>query len=280
MKSTCHLEAPTERCQQVWLVPDLLNQWLSTSAAWENEDLALTSRLPNISGRHRLVERSGERLVFDWYIDGFRTRLELDFEPDKEGTLLTLTHTALEPIPEGLLFPPGKYYADQVWNFALNNLQHFLTTGKKAMEMQWPHNLHRIDLEIVIDAKPEGVWDFLTTVENLKASSLVEDTATIEPRVGGRYSFGWVEMEDDKIDGPGFITDWIEGEKLSVSWYGGRDSIVSWQLSGEGKNATRVKFSHTGMIFALADTLSYQFGWSEFLLEMKQFLEEADSTGK
>ena len=148
------------------------------------------------------------------------------------------------------------------------------------MEMPWPHNDHQIDLEIVIDAKPERVWAFLTTVENLRASSLVEDSAKIEPRVGGRYSFGWTEAEGDKVDGPGFITDWVEQKKLSVGWYGGRDSTVSWQLADEGKSGTRINFSHTGLTFSPADTLSYQFGWSEFLLEMKPFLEEGESTGK
>lgn len=280
VKSTHYIDVIPELCLQAWLEPQKLNQWLSTSADLTGDDLTLTSRLPNISGRHRITERTKERLAFDWYIDGFRTSLELLFKAETKGTTITLTHTSPGATPEGLIFPPGKFYGDEVWKFAIHNLRHFLKTGKRAMQMPWPHNPHQIDLAIEIQATPERVWKRLTTVDELKQFSLVDDTAKIEPHVGGRYSFGWAKMESEKKDGPGFITEWDERKMLKVTWYGGRDSTVSWQLNEDGKNATQIDFQHTGLQFSPANSLSYQFGWAEFLIELKGFLEEGEPAKK
>jgi sialate O-acetylesterase len=277
LKATYDIDAPPEECLQAWLDPKKLNRWLSTSATLKDGDLILTSRLPIIGGRHRIAEQTKERLAFDWYIDGFETSLELDFKATNDGTALTLTHTSPGGRPDGLAFPPGNYYGDEVWKFAMSNFEHFIAKGGRVVEMPWPHNPHQIDLRIEIEANPERIWKHLTTVEKLKRASLVDDTAKIEPHAGGRYSFGWTKMESEKRDGPGFIAEWAENKKLKVSWYGGRDSTVSWELTEGNDNTTEVSFTHTGLAFTPDVTLSYQFGWAEFLIELKGFVEEKKS---
>lgn len=276
MKFTFYIKAERAECLRAWIEPRLLDQWISTTAILKGSNLALTSRVPNISGRHFLRSQSDDQLIFDWYIDGFRTELKLDFVDKGEGTLLKLEHKITEPVPEGLTFPPGLHYGDQVWIFAMYNLRFFLETGEKAMSSPWPHNAHMIELEIAINVNADRVWYFLTDVNDLKHSGLVADGAKIDGRVGGRYSFGWTDEEENKTDGPGFVTEWVERERLTVTWYGGRDSTINWSLTEVDANTTRLILKHTGLLFSPADTLSYQFGWSEFLLELKVYLEHGE----
>ena len=119
----------------------------------------------------------------------------------------------------------------------------------------------------------------MTIAANLKQLSLCGDLPLVELKVGRRYSFGWVQSESDQTDDPGIVTEWQEPHRLSHTWYGGRDSVITWDFEGEDGETTRVKLTHSGLIFSFAETWSYKLGWADDLLEMKRHLEENDVLG-
>lgn len=274
----CIIKADHDSCRRAWFDEEKLRHWLVEVAAIRGDDFILTSRLPNVSGRHRICKMDESSLEFDWYVDGHLTQLNVAFENLPSGTRIVVDHDFLGPIPAGVAFPGGEYYGDQVWTFALRQLKLFLETGERAMKLPWPDSLHRIDHEITIKASVKDVWNLLTVDSELKQLSLCGDHPSVEPRVGGRYSFGWVQAESDQTDGPGVITEWEEPERLSHTWYGGRDSVITWELDGQDGDKTRVRFTHSGLIFSFAETWSYKLGWADHLSEMKRYLEQ-DTAG-
>lgn len=233
----------------------------------------LTSRLPNVSGRHRIVKQDDDLLVFDWFVDGCKTKLAVNFEEVDGQTRVEVTHEFPSPIPIGVNLPGGEHFGDQVWGHALYQFKSLLETGKKAMTLPWPDNAHCIEHEISIHAPASKIWQFLVDAEQLKRLRLGGTVPFVEPRIGGRYSYGWVDEESQEVDGPGHITEWDENKKLSHTWYGGRDSVISYDFHEEDENVTTLRLKHTGLIFSYPDTWSYKLGWADHLLQMKNLLE-------
>lgn len=130
-------------------------------------------------------------------------------------------------------------------------------------------------LQIGIDAPAAEIWKILNVPERLSQTRLALETASIEPRLGGRYAFGWPK-KDEGSDGPGHITEWQEHQKLSFTWHGGRDSPISFHISPAGDSGSLVDFTHTGLEFALLNVWSDQLGWSDFLFEIKFPIESGD----
>ena len=120
----------------------------------------------------------------------------------------------------------------------------------------------------------------LTDQDQLKRMSLTMDRPMIEPRLGGRYSFGWAAEEESQADGPGHITRWEPETYLSHTWYGGRDSEIHWQLKPVDNSTTHLSFQHTGLAFPYAEVWSYKLGWAEHLIEMKHYLERGSPLAK
>ena len=236
--SDCTIKADLALCRNAWLDPNILTEWLAETATIQGSDFILTSRLPNVSGRHRIVKQDESSLEFDWFVDGCLTKLTVQFDNIDGQTRVQVTHDFPSPLPIGVNFPGGEHYGDQVWIFALCQLKAFLETGKTAMTLPWPDNAHVINHEITIHAPPLKVWRFLTEAEQLKKLRLGGTQPFVEPRVGGRYSYGWVDEESQQVDGPGHITEWVEGKKLSHTWYGGRDSVISYDFHEEDENVT------------------------------------------
>ncbi|MGJ8643553.1 MAG: SRPBCC family protein [Luteolibacter sp.] len=272
--SYCVIKADLTLCRDAWLDSNTLAEWLAEAASIRGSDFILTSRLPNISGRHRIVKQDDHRLEFDWFVDGCETKLTIDFQNSDGQTRVEVRHEFPDPIPIGLNFPGGKHYGDQVWDHALYQLKSLLETGKKSMTLPWPDNAHQIEHEITIHAPASKIWEFLVDANQLKRLNLGGTEPIVEPGVGGRYSFGWIEEESQQVDGPGHITEWVEHKKLSHTWYGGRDSVISYDFHELNEGVTLLRFKHTGLIFSYAETWSYKLGWADHLLQMKSLLEE------
>jgi uncharacterized protein YndB with AHSA1/START domain len=271
--SDCIIKADLSTCRDAWLDGDKLKGWLADAADIRDPDFCLTSRLPNVSGRHRIIGQNDLRLEFEWFVDGCKTRLAVEFEDLNDTTRVVVIHDFPSPLPPGVQFPAGEAYGGQVWDFALLQLKSFIESGKMVMTLVWPDNLHRIEHEITIHAPVSRVWRILTSAEELRKLELVSEGALVEPMPGGRYSFGWANEENHQIDGPGHVTEWVEQRKLSHTWYGGRDSVISWDLEEQAEETTLLRFSHSGLVFSFAETWSYKLGWANHLLEMKGLLE-------
>jgi len=257
-----------------------LGKWLVEVATIRDADFALTSCIPNISGRHRLSSRSDSLLTFDWYIDGCKTALDVQFESVGDLTTVKIDHRLPEPLPKSVQFPGGGHYGKQAWDFALYRLKFYLEVGRRAMQLPWPDDPHTIRHEIDINASAKAVWQVLADHDHLNNMSMMMDGAAIEPRLGGRYSFGWKSEETKQVDGPGHITIWEAEERLHHTWHGGRDSEIHWQLKQAGDTTTRLTFEHTGLIFPYAEVWSYKLGWAEHLMEIKHYLERGTAIDK
>lgn len=266
-----------KQCIEAWVNPEHLNQWLSESAERNGNDLILASKFPDASGRHKITKESDDELVFDWYIEGTRTILKLKFSEEGEQTKLDLEHQ-FETRPIGALFFKDRDYLPQLWAVAISSLREFLERGSgKSIQLPWPLNPETITLTLEIrDVTPEQVWRALTDPEQLIAGySLTTDKLIIEPKVGGKYSYGW-PSEEKGTDGPGKVLVWEENKHLAHTWHGGRDSEIHYQLKSIENNRVKLAFKHTGMRFYLGEVWSYALGWSESLYGLKWFLERGE----
>ena len=263
-----------------WTDPAELECWLAEAAAMKGEDVVLTSCIPNISGRHRLLQRNDHQLTFDWYIDGCQTSLDVSFEPAGESTKVTIDQRCPDPLPKGVRFPVGKHYGRLSWVFALYQLKFYLEDGQRAMRLPWPDDPHTIRHAIEIKTPTQRVWQVLSDQDQLRHMSLTMECPLIDARLGGRYSFGWTTEEENQTDGPGHITRWEPEKQLSHTWHGGRDSEIHWQLKPMGDSKTHLSFQHTGLAFPYAEVWSYKLGWAEHLIEMKHYLERGTPLAK
>ncbi|HEV7132204.1 MAG TPA: SRPBCC domain-containing protein [Gaiellaceae bacterium] len=109
------IAAPPEAVFDAWTHPDVLRDWWSASPELRPGSIEVDLR---VGGRYRLtmVDADGvehvafgeyvtvsrpERLAFTWSweeshadaVDGNGTLVEVEFTPDGDGTLVTLTHT-------------------------------------------------------------------------------------------------------------------------------------------------------------------------------------------
>jgi uncharacterized protein YndB with AHSA1/START domain len=134
-----------------------------------------------------------------------------------------------------------------------------------------------IRLSIDIDAPRERVFDALMKPELL--NKWVASAAAVEPRVGGRYSYGWsYPMGGVTVEGgPTRILELIENEKLVIDWPDWRGDAtvptqrITWLLETVGPQ-TRVTLIHSGFVRA-ADISDYPFGWSDFAGRLKLVAE-------
>lgn len=260
-------------CREAWLDSSKLEQWLAESAVWKGDVLALVSCVPNIGGRHQLMDSKVNSLEFLWYVDGCETQLTVEFVECENTTEVTVRHVFPERLPRGVQFPGGEHYGEQSWRFVLDQLQAYLEDGERSMSLPWPLNPHVIELEVKLEASISAVWGVLTTVEKMRETELVMGEASIDLKVGGRYSFGWVEDEAAEEDGPGYITQLENEKELAHTWYGGRDSEIIYRLDKVGDSQTHLSFQHTGLIFPIHEVWSYQLGWADHLLQLKKIAE-------
>jgi len=110
-------------------------------------------------------------------------------------------------------------------------------------------------------------------------SRLIASDAEVEPRIGGRYSYGWTYEYGGRsvAGGPTRILDLVPNERLVTDWPDWRGdptrptTRVAWLLEPLGRK-TRVTVVH-GDFARTADISDYPFGWPGFLSQLKAHLE-------
>lgn len=247
---------------------DELMKWFS-----EHADISLSEKrydfwgrfTPEVpdrnQGRHPLLTvQSDRQLKFGWKVRGTETTVEFSLEPQGQNTKLTLLQ---EGLPQR---QTSQYSFADFWDVSLENLRSWAerkTVGERC-DFSVPKR-GNVRLSIDISAPRETVFETLVNPEQLER--YIAEKATVEPRVGGRYSFGW------KNDGPIKILDLVPNEKLSYSWVykDEPETVVMWTLEGSG-GKTRLVLVHSG--FA-PDRVSedYGTGWLGFLNRIKALVE-------
>lgn len=107
------------------------------------------------------------------------------------------------------------------------------------------------------------------SIEPRQLERYIASHATVEPRIGGKYDFGWGQ-------GPIKILDLAPDARLAYSWqYSGEpDTVVTWTLeASDGR--TRLTLVHSGFgVDRVSD--DYNLGWGAFLNQIKALAETGD----
>ncbi len=147
-----------------------------------------------------------------------------------------------------------------------------------------------VRLSVVIDAPRDAVFRALLEPEALKRW-VGASAPVVEPRVGGRYEYGWQYDHKGKqvTGGPTKILDLVPNERLVTDWLDWRGDTtrpptrVLWLLeeitdgvarnfSSAAGSKTRLTLVHDGFS-RTADISDYPFGWLWFMAELKKEAE-------
>jgi uncharacterized protein YndB with AHSA1/START domain len=189
--------------------------------------------------------------------------VEFAIEPSSGGTKLSVTHSGLKPRAR------DEASLTDWWGHCLENLKAWLEKRGMGPKRDFAMPYARpFEISIDIDAAPEKVFRALTDPKELERWIAEPGKAVVEPRVGGRYEFGWGDE-----GGPVAILEFTPNAKLSYSWRfeGEPDTVVTWSLDGSGAKS-RLNLKHVG--FTDDSHLdAYATGWAKFLNRVKHLVE-------
>lgn len=229
-----------------------------------------------IDGRVTSFEPS-KTFAFTYPIHGVDGEASLTLEPDAKNpgaTTLKIRHSLDREPP----IARGKELVDDLWRLASSNLCEHVTGGDAIMLVDFADPRPEVRLSIYIDAPPASVFRALIEPELLDKWGAKK--AEVEPRVGGRYTFGHTAEVNGKTItmGPTKILELVDNERLAMNWGDWRgdaavpDQKVTFLLAPEGKG-TRVTLVHDGFTRA-ADISDYPLGWKHgFAIPLKAFCE-------
>jgi uncharacterized protein YndB with AHSA1/START domain len=219
------------------------------------------------------------RLAFAWDFDGVPSEVTLELSPESDDgeagprTRLRLRHAFEAPLAAAY----ARELVEDLWKLSMGNLDAHLRGGEGIVLPDYTDPSPEIRLSIVIDAPRDRVFRALIDPELM--NGWIASGAEVEPRVGGRYRYGWqYEIAGKPVEGgPTRILDLVENERLVTDWLDWRgdetraSTRIAWLLEDHGA-ATKVTLVH-GEFSRAADFSDYPFGWGQFLSELKAKVE-------
>jgi uncharacterized protein YndB with AHSA1/START domain len=171
--------------------------------------------------------------------------------------------------PELPEIPRARELIDDLWRFYMGNLKTHAEGGVGVILPDFSDPAPEVRQSIHIAAPRATVFRALMDPELL--AKWCWGTATVEPRVGGSYSYGWTYEIDGKSvkGGPTRILDLVENERLVTDWpdWRGDDSNntqkITWLLEDDGAG-TKLTLIHDGFV-RTSDISDFPFGWRGFL---------------
>ena len=186
--------------------------------------------------RQRVLHVDEHTIRFGWTVEGVEDTVQFEVADDKDGTLVTLSHSDLPSFEDIIADRAGARGAVQTfWSLAIANLADYLAGRELTPKVDFTSPELRASL--VIDAAPEQVFDSITRAEVFrKWFGAVVD---IEPRLGGRFAMGGFELDP----GGAKFVEFEPGRKAALLFADGE--TTSWELAGsEGR--TRLTVTHSG----------------------------------
>jgi uncharacterized protein YndB with AHSA1/START domain len=220
-------------------------------------------------GRHVLrTFNPNQALAFDWRVRQAETAVQFQLEPQGAGTKLLLRH---QGVPAA---QTSDYTFSDFWSLSLENLRGWLegqTIGARC-DFSTIQRGRQVRLDVDIEAGREAVFEALIRPEALQR--YIATQATVDPQVGGSYSYGWAE------GGPVKILDLVPEQRLSFSWtYPNEpETIVTWSLEGSGSK-THLTLVHSGFA-PNRNNGDYQVGWLKYVHRLKFLVEVGASWRK
>jgi uncharacterized protein YndB with AHSA1/START domain len=306
------LSAPPARVFAALTDPSELRRWFAESVEidprpgglyrfWGKHTYGIRDRTQAAQRITRL--EAGRTLSFEWPIGDVRSEVTLDLSKDDKKdvrsdekrreakgdetgtgaaastTILSLRHE----FAAGIDVPHGAELIDDLWRMTLGNLDAHLRGGDGIVLPDFTDDAPEIRLSILIDASRPRVFRALTDPAAL--NRWIASAAEVEPRVGGRYSFGWkYKMGDRNVEGgPTKILELVPDERIVTDWPDWRGdetrppTRVAWLLEDAGAG-TKVTLVHSGFS-RVADKSDYPFGWREFMDQLKREAETQPPNG-
>jgi uncharacterized protein YndB with AHSA1/START domain len=250
--------------------PAALRTWLA-----EQAEVAMDDGIFEFSGRYtpggergrqRLLSfEPGRALSFSWSLEGATTEVAIAVEPAEGGSVLTLTHSGVPPRTAG-----DAYWVRDLLMLSLANLASYCEGRGVAPRCDFSASRdEQARAGVEIDATPGQV--FASLIEPGQLDRWIATGAEVEPRVGGRYRFGWdhgpvkiLELEPDRVLAYSWRHSWDDGD-------GPDATVVRWELEGS-QGRTYLTIVHSGFGDDRRPD-GYQLGWQEFLASLKRMHE-------
>lgn len=217
----------------------------------------------------------GEALGFSWRLLGRDSEVTWTLVPEgDDATKVTVRHE-FSSLPDGVRV---KEMIDDLWRLHTGNLCFYLHGNDKIFRPDFDDPSPEVRHAIMIDAPPAKVFAALIEPEQIK-KWFPAPAPVVEPRVGGKYGFGFsFERDGQKIEPPPMeILEFVENERLAITWPDWRgdksvpDQKITWVLEDLG-GKTRLTLTHSGFVRAV-DVSEYPFGWVEFIGKIKEVAE-------
>ena len=286
---TAKLAAPAERVFAALSEPAQLRGWFAEHVEMEPKSGGAfrfwgryTYGAPTRAQATQQLTRYTQprELAFTWTLHDQQSEVRVVLEPDPEtpgGTLLKGTHT----FTQAPAISRAREMVDDLWRLNMGNLQAHLAGGTGVLLPDYADASPTIRTSIMIDAPRERVFQAL--LDPALLNQWIAAAAEVEPKVGGRYAFGWkYEMNGiNVVGGPTRILEMVPNEKLVTDWPDWRGDTnvpvqtVTWLLESVGTQ-TRVTLIHAGFTRTV-DFSDYPFGWGWFLSRLKQTVEGVGS---
>jgi len=201
----------------------------------------------------------GGQLNYTWLLREQETVVAITLEPQGEGTVVKVHHSALG---ERL---NSKGAVHDFWYSVLANLRLYALTGRQQQLVEYGAMTgSRLEVEVEIAAPAERIFRYLIEPQSM-GEIWGEDTIKVEPQVGGVYDYGWA------AGGPRRILALDPPHLLSFTWLyppETEESTVTWQLTELGAGITRLSLTHEGFAPG-TDHEEYRAGWFSFLAIIK-----------
>ena len=211
----------------------------------------------------KLSEAIENRLLrFTWTYKTHALPVIFELASSNKGTVLSLTQEIVER-------RAGEASFADFWGLSLENLRRLLLSGSGPLFCDYS-TVHRAEAAVTarIDRPAKEVFTGLIDPQQLER--YIADKATVEPRTGGKYDFGW------EGNGPIKILELEPNQKLKLAYsWRDQDTVVTWTLE-DSEGGTRLTLVHAG--FAKdRSTDDYTTGWLKFINKLKSMVEIGDS---
>ena len=282
MKQILKLARPVDEAWAAFTEPEHLTRWLAHEARVDlraGGELALESTTPFVSGPHTVTEvEPGRRLALEWRIEGVTTWVVLTFDADGAGSTVLVEHRFPPnppfPVDDSMGGECGIF--QEIWAYHFGLLRTYLELGEAKCRLPAEERTE-VRHALRLEASPERVFTALVEPSEIKKWNSFAKEASVDRRVGGRYSFGWVS-EEKGTDGPNEIVEYEDNKKITYTWHGKQRTLVSWTVEPLSQGGTRLELVHSG--FADPQVmLEYDLGWAAFLHCIAMWLDRRVEAG-
>jgi len=274
------IAAPADRVFRALTNPDELRHWFAEHAEVQLRPGGsyafwgvLSPWTPRERATQKIIEVQPDRLLsYSWHWRELDGTVTLTLNSSGSATSLHILHQGTGSILDTC--ENTEFAMLDFWRLSIGNLRSYLKTGKAALRPSFENKGERVAMSIEIDAPPAAVYRALTDPGQM--DKWISTAATVEPRAGGTYNYGWKFGDPPAHCGPRRILAIEPGRIIEHDWDHAKEPTtrVRWELTEIAPGRTRVDLTHIRPAEDDSTRGGYLAGWSAFLHMLKQFGED------